>query len=152
MPRTPDMHHILDGVKSVPISQLQSWSDLFSSEVDTITSQRAVEAVPFIARCVHLRAAALSAMPYSLYRGNSDRDSKDTPAARPIVSQLREFLWRTELALCVHGQAYWLPQGKGTWRWLAPTSITPRWDVYNGLIGFERTIGGGGMVSYQPIN
>lgn len=108
-------------------------------DLGELTPHQAYSIVAWVRRCVELRCNALSAIPVAYYRG------EDTEADWEYADLMPRILWMTEAALQIYGAAYWLrlknPYGfeKG-YRWLLPTTITPKYDKRKGLTHFERQI------------
>jgi HK97 family phage portal protein len=125
-------HLLFDG------SDLKSLSLTGSSwpwETETrpcLSASAAYQSVAWVRRCVDLRANAIAAMPFEIDGGNAEM----------LVDVLPRLFLLTEIALCLHGSAYWLREKRGrillVLRWLAPQSISPVFDTQRGLTGFER--------------
>ncbi len=125
---------LYDGLKSVAITDE---ADLFATG-DELTVNRAYRTVPWVRRCVYLRANAISGLPHEILSG-------DEPIDWPLGHLLPELLWLTEASLCLTGAAYWLKERRGRvligLRHLAAATITPLLDTERGLVGFQRTVG-----------
>jgi HK97 family phage portal protein len=141
-------HYLFDGSKSLPLSGVSrpEWvyatSSLDNDSSDLSTFQ-AYTLVPYLYRAIDLRAKAVSGMPWLLVRERDRADISRDPAYRSIVRGMRMRLYVTEAALCLYGAAYWLKEanrlgGNLSPRWVLPTSIMPRYDTQQGLVGFER--------------
>lgn len=106
------------------------------------TPHDAYRFVPWVRRCVDLRAGAIEHMPFVILR-----DGKEVSLPPPLTEHLfHSLLGLTERALCLYGAAYWLKVtnrrgGLLTLRWLAPQTIRIKASAKNGLEGFERVIG-----------
>ncbi len=87
--------------------------------------------VPYVYRAVDIRAKAVASVPWRL------TDSNGNLSAHPLLDGMRNRLLLTESALCLYGCAYWLFEGDSL-RWALPSSITPRYDSRDGLVGFDR--------------
>jgi hypothetical protein len=102
--------------------------------------------VPYVYRAVDIRAKAVASVPWHLTDSNGIELSD-----HPLLHNMRTRLLLTESALCLYGCAYWLFEGD-TLRWALPSSITPRYDSRDGLVGFDRswTQGGGKAQRLAP--
>jgi hypothetical protein len=150
----PPEQYIFDGIKSISLDDFDEGKWLYLSGMPDdrqgdISVLRAYSAVPYLYRAADIRAKAIAAMPWALYRGQRSRlDVQDEPQYRGIMRGLRQRLYLTESALCLYGEAYWLKETNRaglnlTPRWVLPTSISPRFDPTEGLIGFDRAWGDG---------
>ena len=97
------------------------------------------KAVPFMYRCVDIRAKAIANFPYEILQNGEPID----PTDNPMLKGLGGLLYQTESALCLYAQAYIQKQINlmrlmGL-RWLAPRSVKPVFDDAVGLAGFKRT-------------
>jgi|Deesub1362A_J573_1020465.scaffolds.fasta_scaffold00751_18 HK97 family phage portal protein len=94
--------------------------DRKATAVELGSVAEAYRKVPLIRRAVHLRASAVAQAPVHVYRNGREVDW-------PFPSDLRRLLWRTEVALLLHGAAYWLKVGKGRLvrdvQWLNPATV-----------------------------
>lgn len=130
-----------------------------TQEADQWTASQVYGACAWIYRCVSLRAASISRLPYSITLLNKPIAAKchssrrATKAAQgdevewPHETQLPDLLWRSEASLCLEGVAYWMVVNSlaGTvmkYRWLTASTITPQIDKVTGLTGFVRSING----------
>jgi HK97 family phage portal protein len=109
---------------------------------EALTEHAAYQAVSWVRRCVELRCNALSAIPVKYYRGKGT-----TERTWEYADLMPHLLWMTEAAAQIYGASYWLrlrnPFGfeKG-YRWLLPSTITPKYDAMKGLTHFERRVNG----------
>lgn len=124
-------------VKDVPLS---SWYPEWLISPGTRLTQREAYAVPWVYRCVTLRAQAIGALPFTI-QGPGGGDARF-----PLVDILPSLLYVTEAALCLYGAAYWYRERNRVrllnLRFLHPGTIEPRYDQRSGLVGFTRTLGG----------
>jgi HK97 family phage portal protein len=137
--------YLFDGssVKSIPLSGL-------SAEIAAgwgvpsnpgLSAPDAFRAVPWIHRAVDLRARAVAGMPYSLYKGTSDKDLRELPEYEGLVRRIKRMFFQIEGDLALYGASYWTLEDQ-TPRRLLPTTIHPRWSEHSGLVGFDRHING----------
>lgn len=86
----------------------------------------------------------MSALPWSISKGGTEtaNSANALPKGYEVFSGLRALLFQTEAALNMFGHAYWMreqsPQYVNQLRWLKPSSIVPKFNERDGLIGFER--------------
>lgn len=123
------------------------WTGKSLEVVDTrwLTGNQEVNpysAVPWVRRCVDLRAGAVEAMPFVVLRGGEEV----WPFPTFYPQTISALLGLTERALCLHGSAYWLKVqnrrgGLLGLRWLAPQTIRLVTDPACGLTGFQRVVG-----------
>jgi phage portal protein BeeE len=150
------MVHMFDGtgMRRVSLWSDDGWVVPGGDGVDEIVAgpTGAYRGVPYVYRAVDVRAKAVSSIPWRLVRPGSGRDVRDERAYQGLVRSMRERLYLTEAALCVHGAAYWLKErnraGRNlTPRWAAPASVVPQFDAGVGLVCFLRVWGHGGAGS-----
>ena len=103
--------------------------------------------VAYLYRCIDVRANALLAMPWSIYRGDTElvrHDVDEWPKELAAFASLEELLWQTEAALCLVSEAYWYKRrsrlGVTNVRWLDPTTMSPIWGV-DSITAFKRQVG-----------
>jgi len=121
------------------------WRTLFGAAMEGTISSKAklpelAHSVPWLSRCIQIRADAVASMPFEILRG-------ETSVAWPLQDRIEALLYRTEAALITYGQAYWLKDKGGPGgrvlrdlRYIAPGTITPKYDRARGLVGFERSV------------
>jgi HK97 family phage portal protein len=136
-------------IKSISLTNPQVWKDVLNWEIGgdaSITEAQAYNTVGWVNRCVHLRASAVSAMPWSLMDGDTEIASSesDDTSGLDFLGMLEEFLYLAESSLCTVGVAYIgiVRNRRGNvldLRWFQPDTITPVWST-SGLTAFERTI------------
>lgn len=141
-------HHLLTGTTSIKTIALDSlgWDQGMMAtewEGQHLSSLQAYHLVPYVYRAVDMRAKTLSAIPWSLKKREHGESVIRDPAFSGLVQGIRSRLALTETSLCLYGASYWLketnPIGKNlSPRWVVPTSIHPRFDPREGLVGFER--------------
>lgn len=110
------------------------WGTASSDDLDEVA---AYDAVAWVKRCLEIRCNALSSIPVHVYRNSKEIEWE-------FAALMPKFLWLTEAALQLYGAAYWERQrnrfvDKG-YKWLLPTSITPRYTEAEGLVSFERQL------------
>lgn len=107
--------------------------------------------VPWVYRSINLRAQSISKCPIALMRGSAEfwttEDDKPLTDKKLVwIKKLPRLIDQTERSLCLWGAAYWLketnPYGFIGYRWLHTPSITPVYSESDGLVGFDRRIGG----------
>ena len=103
--------------------------------------------VAYLYRCIDVRANALLAMPWSIYRGDTElvrHDVDEWPKELAAFQALEELLWQTEAALCLLSEAYWYKRrsrlGVTNVRWLDPSTMSPVWGV-DSITSFKRQVG-----------
>lgn len=126
---------VWDGVKAIPLEDVLRPSE----QRDSLSPIAAYHRVPWVRRCIQLRAAAVSAVPFEIL-------SDGQPIAWPLAGALPHLLYLAESALCVYGSAYWLLVRRGRvltdLRYLAPQTIAPHYDAVNGITAYERRLAG----------
>lgn len=136
----PRQYVIWDGLKAVPLSQLtpEFFTGDGTGDSERLTAVGAYRAVSWVRRCIQLRAAAISGLPFEVVESGE-------PVDWPLGDRLPYLLWLAEVALCLRGAAYWLKERRGRMllglRHLAPQTITPEYNTSSGLVGFTRTVG-----------
>lgn len=113
----------------------------------------AYQAVAWVSRCVKLRANALAAVPAKVYRGKGENAEE---IEWEFADDLYDILWMTEAALQLYGAAYWLREEnlvKDTgYRWLAPSTIKPKYSPERGLDYFERYLPNQAPQRLEPVD
>jgi phage portal protein BeeE len=141
-------HYITDGVKSIPLNALpeEAWTTI-SGGNDRGGGGDAVELarlVPFLRRCIEVRANSVAAVPWTIYRGDEpvwDSDSDEAPDELKWLEDLPEYIYLMESALCLMATAYFeksrnMAGNQRAISWLAPQTMTPKWDREQGLTHF----------------
>ena len=144
---------LLDGAKSIELDSLANWQQLgenlpWAIAGAPVTPQRLYGAVAYLYRCVDVRANALLALPWSIYRGDTEvvrYDVDEWPQELAAYQSLEELLWQTEAALCLAAQAFWYKRrsrlGVTNVRWLDPSTMEPVWGV-DSITSFKRVANG----------
>ncbi len=143
---------IYDGAKSISLDALENWQQLGDNlpwaSLAVHSAPRLYATVAYLYRCVDVRANALLAMPWSIYRGETElvrHDVDEWPQELAAYQSLEELLWQTEAALCLSAQAYWYKRrsrlGVANVRWLDPTTMEPVWGV-DSITSFKRVANG----------
>ena len=142
-----------NGTKSLSLNNPHLWEhvlgfeDMGGSKVDTAT---AYTDVGWVNRCVHVRAAALSSMPWSVYSGDTEvlAHNYDDFTGYEWAELLPQMLYLTESALCILGHAYWFKnRTRGnrleSLRWWAASTVEPVYDTTapDGIRAFKRKVG-----------
>ena len=146
-----------DGMKSLPLNNVEAWidagfGDWFSgSSTGRITAPGAFSASGWTYRCVHVRSAALTAVPWSVYRGeneiySSDGNNAEQQADLSWLRNVKTLLYATEAALSIVGEAYWhkvRTRGRriDSLKYIAPGTMSPNWGASN-IETFDRQING----------
>jgi HK97 family phage portal protein len=143
---------LLDGSKSISLDALSSWSDLgdnlpWQSSGATQSPLRLYATVAYLYRCIEVRSNALLAMPWSIYRGDTElvrHDVDEWPKELAAYQGLEELLWQTEAALCLKAESFWYKRrsrlGPIAVRWLDPTTMSPVWGA-EAITAFKRQVG-----------
>jgi HK97 family phage portal protein len=143
---------LLDGSKSISLDALSSWSDLgenlpWQSSGSTQSPLRLYATVAYLYRCIEVRSNALLAMPWSIYRGDTElvrHDVDEWPKELAAYQGLEELLWQTEAALCLKAESFWYKRrsrlGPINVRWLDPTTMSPVWGA-EAITAFKRQVG-----------
>jgi HK97 family phage portal protein len=139
-------HIYFDGKKSIELSQYpdEAWTWL-TGEPDSGKSgiKEYFKAVPWLFRGVNLRANAVSKMPFSIYRGETEVDTSDEyKNAVEFLPNPGRTLKLLEMSLSLMGKAYLFNVKNRVvtldLKYLNPNTITPIIKEKEGLTGFER--------------
>lgn len=140
------------GIKSIPLTDIGAWIDsgisdawgLGSSEDINVSS--AYRLLGWVYRCVNVRAASLSSMPWSIFRGENEVATGDGDNDTDIawLDDMHTLLWLVEAGLSIVGEGYLFKdrtRGKRTTglRMLAADTMTPKWAP-DGIQAFERKV------------
>ena len=136
--------------KSVDMSPLGDFWYEAAKDKDEPDAFELFKSVPWLWRCVELRANAVAAMPFRIVAGDTDADdfdnSDDYQNALGWLPDPRRLLWLTEAALTCFGSAYWWQERNRIvitgMRYIRPDTIEPQIDETKGLTGFKRNING----------
>lgn len=139
---------LIDGTKAALVDNLpaEAWivhsGDKDDDGIDALYSN-----VAFLYRCVEMRANAIASLPWYIMRGDNElwsHNTNDVPNELLFAEHLPDLLWQIESAWCLRAEAFMLKQMNRVrvreLKWLAPWSITPKWDENDGLLGFERRL------------
>lgn len=142
------------GVKSIPLDQITNWADWglpWQGEPGKDKpAAHLAGAVGYLFRSIELRANAVAAMPWSIYRGTGteplwDSEEPQPPDALASLADLPELLGRIEAALCLGARAYLHKERNRVVttgvRWLDPSTMEPVWTP-QGIAGFRRYANG----------
>src|SRR5262245_11256660 len=155
---------LFDGnsIKSKDLSKwtAEEWHSLFGSyfggEGDSPRSLYSL--VGWLYACVNLRADRISAMPWAIFKGETQLlTDEDDLTPYPYLDNFADLLELTESALALCGYAYWFKQRNARnapldLRWFAPDTIQPVYSPQVGISGFRRYTGGYAGVSSQGAN
>lgn len=154
-------YFMTDGTKSVPLNALppEAWTE-YGSGTLTMKDKKLGELfslVGIVNRCVTIRAAALSNLPWSIddTNGNEIITSKDR-RLDPNWAWLGDFtrnlyLLQSSMVILSRGYLYEEPVTFKRYpddpptrlRWLSPLATSPNWDKEIGLKDFTRVLGPG---------
>jgi HK97 family phage portal protein len=149
----PFVQAVAASAKSIALQDLpeSAWRSIVGSPLDDSVSPAEVfQRVPFIYRAVTLRAQTLADIPCAILKGttevwSSEDSEKKPPQNLTWLSDIFDLLYRTEMAMCIDARAFWLIKRNRVrileMQWLQPSSVTPKFDQAEGLVGFERRIG-----------
>lgn len=126
------------------------WDDPDASD-DDLPKETSVEVyalAPFVTRGVTLRANAVRNMPWVLHKGETEFDtSANFTNAAGFMQNFSTLLWLIEAGLTLTGKAYIFRERNRVrtlkLRWLVASTVTPKLDPAQGLIGFTRAIARG---------
>jgi len=133
-----------DGAIKANLNNLpeEAWTVISGHQAESGNAIELYKAVPFLYRCVDIRAQALSRLPRDIMRGDEPVEEKD----EPLVKGFNRLLYQIETAITLYGYAYLFRERNRVrslgLRWLAPHSVKPRYDIETGLSGFDRGIQG----------
>jgi len=146
--------YLMHQQKSIPLQSLppEAWRSIVGGTGGG--PERSTERyadVPYLYRAIQARCAALSDLPYAWERADEELEGEPT---FPFELNLRALLWQIELHLLLFGAAYVMPEKNpfGVVKELAtlyPPTVTPQFDIENGLTGFIRQTGGR-TVTFAP--
>jgi HK97 family phage portal protein len=133
------------------------WKTMFGGQDDgELDEHGAYQAVSWVSRCIELRCNALSAIPAKVYKAGKPRGGKAPQEQEwEFAESLADILWMTEGSVQLYGRAYWLREenlvkDKG-YRWLAPSTITPKYSATKGLDYFERQLPNRPKETLKPV-
>lgn len=136
-------------IKTVSINDLpeSAWTYITGKPADSEDLSTYYRAVPWLFRGVALRANAVSNMPFSVFRGETEIDNSDEyKNAVKFLPKPGALFGLIESALTIFGYSYLFKlksvyMQKGL-RYLDPTSINYKINEETGEIGFTRTVSG----------
>ena len=141
----------IDGQKAVNLTDLDSFLDyLISADGQVVTEKAAWASVPWVYRGIKLRAQAVGAMPFNIYRGDTIIDEYGGQASyenkNGILPHPGRLFSLVEAALTALGYAYLVREANRVkttgLRYLLPTSIEPVISEQEGLTGWKRQLNG----------
>ena len=145
MPRT--IYTDGNNIKAVDLNSLLNWEGLGNmpwAGANDGTPATAYRSGAFLYRCVDVRANAISALPWAIYRGETELASNDAdmlPEELAFLGDIVTLLYRTEVALCLDSRAYWLKLRNRVrllnLQWLDPSTMEPVWTP-QGIGAFKR--------------
>ncbi len=121
-------------LKSVGLDQFSQYMQEHSGTGNVVS---AYKSVAWAYRCVQLRCNALSGVPWSVLRGETEQE---------LVWPMESLLWKTEAALLLFGAAYLLKTKarfvlNGGLQWLNPQTMRVVSNQTKGITGFEQLVG-----------
>ena len=129
--------HIIGGGGATKASIDQYFEYIRSLTPDVTQPSGIYTAVAWAFRCVQLRANAISAIPWTIVRGEAEQ-------TWPL--NMEQLWWQTEAALSCFGAAYWLKRSNRVrlvdLQSLNPLTMRVKTDPSKGIIGFEQVIKG----------
>lgn len=135
--------------KTVSINDLpeSAWVYLTGSGTETASLQDHYKRVPWMFRGVDIRANAVAAMPFSIYKGEDEIDNSDNyKNAVKVLPNPKRLFNIIESALTIWGYAYAMKERNRFittgLRYLLPTSITYKINSTTGEVSFTRRIAG----------
>ena len=107
------------------------------------------DTIGVIYRCIDVRSAMLSSLPWTILKGDEvfiDSETAWEEEQYAWLENLTNFLYLTEASLLLSSEAFWLKEknllGSNTGiRWLAAPYVFPVYDEKVGIAGFERRYG-----------
>jgi len=125
------------GAKAVDVGVFFDYMESQGSSLTNATAKSLYNTNPWFFRCVNLRAAAISSIPFRILKG-------ETEVEDPF--NLPQLLSVTEAFLSIGGAAFWLKVANRVVmtgiQILNPNSMKVKTDAVKGIIGFEQTTGG----------
>lgn len=104
-----------------------------------MTPYSAYALVPWVRRCITLRAGAIANMPFALTAHGAELEP-ETIAAMPMTANLPALLNRIEQAVCIYGSGYLLKQNNGYMtnglQWALPSLMTPYYNLVTGELEY----------------
>ena len=143
----------VNGTKTLSLNNPHLWENVLGFEDmnnSEINAEKAYSAVGWVNRCVHIRAASLSSMPWGVYSGDTEilAHDYDDFTGYEWAESLRTMLYLTESAMCLLGHAYWFKnRTRGakleSLRWWAASTVEPVYDsaAPDGIRAFKRRVG-----------
>jgi phage portal protein BeeE len=126
----------------------EAWHTVTGTDEGGGVLKKLYSSVPWLFRGVDIRAKALAKVPFTITKGETVIDtSEDYKNAVGFWPKPDETLELLEASLTLMGRAYLLKAENQfgflkLLRYLAPTTISPKIDKDEGLLHFERRIGG----------
>jgi HK97 family phage portal protein len=149
--------------KAVSLSDLNNDALWRSTSVDSamrsrnkqgelVRSSNYRDVIGVVYRCIDIRSAAVSGLPFTLLKGDEVFIDSETAWEKPgyeWVNNLTNLLYLTEASLLLSSEAFWLKDKSLTskmlgLRWLASPYIDPVYDSQKGIVGFKRNLGNNG--------
>ena len=141
------------GTKSLSLNNAHLWEHVLGFEDmkngPGLSAGEAYSAVGWVNRCVHIRAAALSSMPWGVYSGDTEilaHDYEDFTGYE-WAETLPLMLYLTESALCLLGHGYWFKnRTRGakleSLKWWAASTVEPVYSATapDGIGAFKRRV------------
>jgi len=122
-----------------------------NKQSDMIRSSNYRDAIGVLYRCIDIRSASMSSLPFTLLKGEEVFIDSETAWEKPgfeWINDISSLLYLTESSLLLSSEAFWLKNKAMTQRmlelrWMAAPYINPVYDAQKGIVGFRRNIGQG---------
>lgn len=139
MPKTQTYLYNGRTLKGWTQQTLQEFLNEDETDQRAMTPYTAYALVPWMRRCIALRAGAIASIPFTL-KANGVELKPDTIAAMPMTANLPALLNRVETAVCVYGAGYLLKQNNGYMtnglQWALPSVMTPYYNLVTGELEY----------------
>lgn len=114
-------------------------------------SENLYSTVGYLRRCIDVRCATLSAIPWQISRANADEDAdalwthdmRERPKLFDYFPYIEEIIYLSEACLMLSGEVFWYKVGfprRPQLKWFMPSTMRAKWDKEEGLVGFERRL------------
>jgi hypothetical protein len=142
-------NYLVTATKSIEFPQYpdSAWTWLSGKPADANSPESYFRAVPWLYRGVTIRADALAALPFKLFKGEAEFDtSEDWQNKVGFIPDPHRLFWLIEACLTLEPMAYLFSDNVGKMRkklrYIRPDGVTPVIDPVAGLTKFKRPVGG----------
>lgn len=139
MPKTQTYLYNGRTLKGWSQQTLQEFLNEDETDQRAMTPYSAYALVPWVRRCISLRAGAIASIPFTL-KANGVELEPETIASMPMTANLPELLSRVETAVCVYGAGYLLKQRNDYMtnglQWALPSVMTPYYNLTTGELEY----------------